>query len=572
MRGLGVSSGLCYARVLLFKAKPIVLTVDVKSVEEETKMFEDALMAVYEETEALKNKALCEAGKDMADIFDAHCTILQDEGMILPIKEAIHKGTNAANAVDQVLSDFIRIFEEMEDEYLSLRALDIKDIKERLLRKILHLENIDLSKLSEPTIIAGHDISPSTTAGMDIKNVAGMLMELGGKTSHTAILARTMEIPAIVGVEGLLESLHTGDMVGFDGSTGEIYTNLFGEQMKEFLQKQDDEKKRKAKLYKLVDKECVTKDGRKVNLYGNIGTAEDVMKVLEKGADGIGLFRSEFLYLSRNDLPSEQVQYNSYKKVLTAMGNKPVIVRTLDIGGDKEVPALGLKKEENPFLGLRAIRLCMDKKSIFKMQLRALLKASVFGDLHIMFPMISSLDELRWAKTVLNECKEELQNEGIAFKENIPVGIMVEIPSVAVMADMFAKECDFFSIGTNDLTQYTLAVDRGNESVASLYTNFHPAVIYLIKNTIEAAHRAGIPCGMCGEAAGNPKMLPLLIGLQLDEFSMTASMILETKELVKELAVAECKEVVAKAMNLETASQIEEMLENFIGKRRKKTC
>jgi phosphotransferase system enzyme I (PtsI) len=569
MRGLGVSKGLCYEKVVLYKEMPIVITDDVMSEEEENALFDEALQAVYEETVALREKALLEAGEDAAGIFDAHCTILKDDGMILPMKELIREGRNAAGAVDQVLSDYIRIFEEMEDEYLSLRALDIKDIKERLLRKILKLENINLSKLDGPTIIAGHDISPSTTAAMDIRNVAGILMELGGKTSHTAILARTLEIPAIVGIDGLLEELKDGDMVAFDGGTGEIFTSLAEDQIEELKLRQEAERLRKAELNKLINQDSITKDGYKVNLFGNIGNLEDVAKVLEKNADGIGLFRSEFLYLCRNDLPSEQLQFLSYKKVLQAMGDKPVIVRTLDIGGDKEVPALALKKEENPFLGLRAIRLCKEMTGMFKLQVRALLRASVYGNLHIMFPMISSIDELRWAKSVVWECREELQREGIAVKENIPIGIMVEIPSVAVMASFFAKECDFFSIGTNDLTQYTLAVDRGNDAVSDLYTNFHPGVIHLISNIIEAAHSAGIPCGMCGEAAGNPKMLPLLIGLQLDEFSMTASSILEVKELIKELSVEECKEAVKKAMNMETASQIENMLEEFIQKRRK---
>ncbi len=572
MRGLGVSNGLCYAKVLLYEEQPIIITDDAKNAEEESHIFKEALQVVYEETLALKEKALSEAGKDAADIFDAHCTILKDETMITPIKEIIRNGSSAVKAVDQVLSDLIRTFEEMDDEYLSLRALDIKDIKDRLLRKMLGLEGINLGKLSESTIIVAKDISPSMTAGMDVKNVAGMLMESGGKNSHASILARTLEIPAIVGVDGLFAKLSNGDMVAFDGETGEIYTNLSKDEVEAFKKKKKAETDRKAKLSQLVHEESLTKDGQKINLYCNIGTPDDVAKVLEKGADGIGLFRSEFLYLSRKDLPSEQMQYLSYKKVLNAMENKPVIVRTLDIGGDKEVPALGLKKEENPFMGLRAIRLCKEKKDLFMVQLRALLRASTAGNLHIMFPMISSLDELRWAKSMVAECREELQSEGIAVKENLPIGIMVEIPSVAIKADLFAKECDFFSIGTNDLTQYTLAVDRGNEAISSLYNHFNPAVISLIKMVIEAAHRSGIPCGMCGEAAANPEMLAFLMGLHLDEFSMTASALLEAKALARELSVKECEEVVTMVMNLETADQVEKILKDFIEKRRNKIC
>ncbi len=569
MRGFGASKGFCYAKVLLFQEKEIAITGQVKTVAEEMKMFEEALRKVYSETVTLREKTAKEAGEEAAEILDAHCTILMDEGMINPIKEAVSGGMSAAKAVEQILTEYIRAFEAMEDEYLSLRALDIKDIKNRIIRKILHCESTDLSNLPEPTIIAGHDITPSATAGMDVGHVAGLLMEMGGNTSHTAILARTLEIPAIVGVRGLMDNIKTGDTIAFDGSTGEIFTDLTEGQMAYFKSRQQEERIRKERLEKLAKRESLTKDGQKINLYGNIGSTEDVTRIMEKGADGIGLFRSEFLYLGRKDLPSEKTQFLAYKKVLETMKDKTVIVRTLDIGGDKEVPALGMKKEENPFLGLRAIRLCKQEKNIFKMQIRALLKASVYGNLHIMFPMISSLEELRWAKGMINECRKELADEGIAVKEKIPVGIMVEVPSVAVLADLFAPECDFFSIGTNDLTQYTLAVDRGNETVASLYNHFHPAVLYLIKNTIEAAHRAGIPCGMCGEAAGNIRMIPILIGLAIDELSMTASAILEAKDLLRELTVDECRQLGAAVMCEKTAEQIEKLTKEFIEKRRK---
>lgn len=572
MKGLGVSPGFGYAKALVLDERPIIIPEDKNSIEEESNAFEEALKHVYEETLALKDKALVEAGKDAADIFDAHCHMITDEGMNNGVREEISKGMSAAKAVDKILSEFIDIFENMENEYISLRALDIKDIRERLIRRILNIEIENISDLKEPVIIVANDITPSTTAALDFKNVEGLLMEYGGSTSHTAILARTLEIPAVVGVNDLMDNIHSGEYIAIAGDTGEVSKDMSDEELKIFLQNKKDYEERKAMLQKLSYKEAVTKDGKSVELYGNIRSPEDTEKVLEKGGNGIGLFRSEFLYLAGNQLPSEEDQYEAYKEVLELMGDRPVIIRTLDIGGDKDVPALNLKKEDNPFLGLRAIRLCRKNEEIFRTQIRALLRASIYGNLEIMFPMISSLDELRWSKEFLNKCKVELIEEGISVKENIPVGIMIEIPSTAVMADLFAKECDFFSIGTNDLTQYLLAVDRGNEEISYLYSNYHPALLHLIKKTIDGAHSAGIPCGMCGEAAGNLKLIPFLMGLGLDEFSMIAPSILEAKELIINLSQTECEELVEKVLSVSTAMEVEGILQQFSEKRREKIC
>ncbi|TCL60356.1 phosphoenolpyruvate--protein phosphotransferase [Kineothrix alysoides] len=563
MHGYGVSKGLCYAKVLVLNEEAIAFPVEIGSPAEEERKFMDAQAAVLEETIRLRDKTNETAGGNAADILDVHCSLLKDSGLIEPIKEEIAKQTGAALAVEKVMNRVIAQFEVMENEYFAQRALDMKDIKDNLICEILNIKKPDVSSLPEPTIIVGSDIPPSTTAGMDLKMVSGMLMELGGITSHTAILARTLDIPAVVGVSGLLTKVKTGDLIGFDGETGEIFLNLKENEIKSLKKKIEEQDEEKSRWNKFSGEPAVTSDGKKFDIFGNIGSPDDVEKVLERGGEGIGLFRSEFLYLSSKILPDEEKQYDAYKKVLEKMDGRPVIVRTLDIGGDKDVPALRLAKEANPFLGLRALRLCRRKEDVFHTQLRALLRASIYGNLKIMFPMISSMEELIWAKDKLRQCQEELQKEMVPFKEKIEIGIMVEIPAVAVMAECFAGECDFFSIGTNDLTQYSLAVDRGNETVADLYTYYHPAVIRLIKMAVDGAHKNNIICGMCGEAAGDPKMIPLLVGMGLDEYSMAAASIPEVKEWIGKLNTEKCKELVEQILRLSTAKEIEEMLRKF---------
>lgn len=563
MHGYGVSKGLCYAKVLVLNEEAIAFPVEIGSPAEEERKFLDAQAAVLEETIKLRDKTNETAGGNAADILDVHCSLLRDSGLIEPIKEEIANQTGAALAVEKVMNGVIAQFEAMENEYFAQRALDMKDIKDNLICKILNIKKPDVSSLPEPTIIVGSDIAPSTTAGMDLKMVSGMLMELGGTTSHTAILARTLDIPAVVGVNGLLAKVKTGDLIGFDGETGEIFLNLKENEIKSLKKKIEEQHEEKSRWNKFSGEPAITSDGKKFDIFGNIGSPDDVEKVLERGGEGIGLFRSEFLYLSSKILPDEEKQYDAYKKVLEKMDGRPVIVRTLDIGGDKDVPALRLAKEANPFLGLRALRLCRQKEDVFHTQLRALLRASIYGNLKIMFPMISSMEELSWAKEKLKQCQEELQEEQVPFKEKIEIGIMVEIPAVAVMAECFAGECDFFSIGTNDLSQYSLAVDRGNETVADLYTYYHPAVIRLIKMAIDGAHKNNIMCGMCGEAAGDPKMISLLMGMGLDEYSMAAASIPEVKEWIGKLNTEKCKELVEQILRLSTAKEIEEMLRKF---------
>lgn len=564
MKGLGVSKGFCYGKILVYEEKPIQLPMESKSPDEELEAFENAIACIYSETNQLKEKAGREAGDEAAAIFDAHCSIIMDESMRTSVSEAIHSGMNAAAAVGKVMDELLAIFAALEDEYMASRAADIKDIMLRIQRSILGIKTVDLSCLSEPVIIAARDLTPSVTASMDMDQVEGILLELGGNTSHTAILARTMEIPAITSVPGLMDIVHTGDEAAFNGQNGELYLSPTKTEIENILHLKEIEAVRKEQLKQLINVETSTLDGHCVDLWGNIGTPKDLEKVLQNGGEGIGLFRSEFLYLEASALPTETKQFISYKKVLKGMENRRVIIRTLDIGGDKDVPSLGLKKEENPFLGLRAIRLCKAKESLFKIQLRALLKASVYGNLAIMFPMITNLSELKWAKGMVEECKEELRAEGIPFADSIPLGMMIEVPAAAIMAEVFARECDFFSIGTNDLTQYVLAVDRGNETVAELYDSLHPAVIHLIKQTIDGAHKAGIPCGMCGEAAASPIMIPLLLGLELDEFSVTASALLDTKEHILRCSFKDCQELAKKALEQSRGCDIKDLVEEYL--------
>lgn len=563
MQGYGVSKGLCYAKILVVDEEPIVFPTKSGCPEEEEIKFRNAHTAVLAETVSLREKAGRTAGKNAADIIDVHCSLLEDDGLIQPILSEIERGTGAAMAVEQVMSGLIQQFEAMENPYFAQRALDIKDIKQNLVYAILNRKRADISSLSEPVIIAGRDITPSQTAAMDRRMVAGLLMESGGATSHTAILAKTLDIPAIVGVKGLLEKIKTGDMAGLDGETGEVFTDLTENEVAGLKKKTEEETKEKERINRLAGKKAVTSDGKSYEICGNIGTPEDVCQVLQKGGEGIGLFRSEFLYLSAAGLPDEETQLHAYQSVLQRMGEKPVVVRTLDIGGDKEVPSLGLKKEANPFLGLRAIRLCEKEQEVFRTQLRALLRASVYGNLKVMFPMISSMEELQFAKAQVKVCMEELAEKNIPFQEHIPLGMMVEIPAVAVMAEVFAGECDFFSIGTNDLTQYTLAVDRGNESVAERYSYYHPAVLKLMKAAIDGAHKNHILCGMCGEAAGDLNMIPVLIGMGLDEYSMAAASIPEAKDWIGKLDTVSCKQLADRVLSLKTASEVEQELKAY---------
>ena len=491
--------------------------------------------------------------------------IMQDPSLISETENAIKNSKyNAEYAVEVGFNNVIQIFENMDDEYMASRSRDILDIKDRVLGKLFKEETIDLSNLSPNTIIVATELTTSETAKLDFKNVSGIITELGGENSHTSIMARTHTIPAITKVEEATKIFKDGDSVAINGTSGEIYVNPTEEEKQKLLDLEKQLEKEKSELDKYRNQESVTKDGTKVKLYANIGLPADAEIAVNNTAEGVGLLRSEFLYMDSDEMPSEESQFEAYKKVAEIMKDKEAIIRTLDVGGDKDLKYLKLEKEANPFLGYRAIRLCLDNPTIFKTQLRAILRASAFGKLAIMFPMISSIEELKAAKEVLEECKQELDNENILYDKNIQVGIMIEIPSAALIADKLAQECDFFSIGTNDLIQYTVAVERGNEKISKLYTKYHPAVIKLIKKAIDGAHSANIICGMCGEAAGDPTFIPLLVGLGLDEFSMNSNNILRARRTINNLDKETCVKLSEEILQMASAEEVENKLKAFI--------
>ena len=563
LKGKGVSRGIELGNVIKIKKverKIEKKTVKNEQVEHELERLHKALNEVINETEIqLKNISGTES-----DIMQAYLMILQDPSLISETENAIKNDKyNAEYAVEVGFNSVVQIFQNMDDEYMASRAGDILDIKNRVLGKMLNEKTVDLSKLKPNTIIVATELTTSETAKLDFKNISGIITEIGGENSHTSIMARTHAIPAITGIENATSILKNDDNVAIDGTLGEIYVNPTEEEKQKLLTLQKQLEEEKLELEKYKNEETKTIDGTKVKLYANIGILKDVEVAIEKTAEGIGLFRSEFLYMDSDTMPTEESQFEVYKNVAEMMQGKEVIIRTLDIGGDKELKYLKLEKEANPFLGLRAIRLCLDNLPLFKTQLRAILRASAFGKIEIMFPMISSIEELRKAKKVLEECKKELDNENIEYNKNIKVGIMVEIPSAALIADKLAKECDFFSIGTNDLIQYTVAVERGNEKISRLYTKFHPSVIKLIKMAIDGAHSANIICGMCGEAAGDLFYIPLLIGLGLDEFSMNSNSLLNARKRINNLDKAECVKLSEEILQMSSAEEVEERLKEF---------
>ncbi len=561
IKGNGVSTGIGFGTVVVLRKenKQIEKNV-VENPGEEMKRFKEALSKVTDETEQIVEKA---SGTER-EIMNAYLMILQDPTLIAETGNAImNQNYNAEYAVEVGFNNVIQIFENMDDEYMAGRARDIADIKERILAKLSNIEIVDLSQLHPNTIIVATELTTSDTAKLNFKNVVGIITEVGGENSHTSIMARTHAIPAITKVKDATKIFNDGENVALNGATGEIYQNPTQEEREKLEKIEEHITKEKAELDKYKEEVTKTGDGYVVELVANIGTPSDVEIVLKNSAEGVGLFRSEFLYMDSENMPTEEEQFNAYKEVAEKMEGRPVIIRTLDIGGDKNLKYLQLEKEANPFLGYRAIRLCLDKTSIFKTQLKAILRASAFGNLSIMFPMISSIEELREAKKILEECKTELEQKDILYKKNIKVGIMIEIPSAALIASGLAKECDFFSIGTNDLIQYTVAVERGNEKISKLYTKFHPAVIKLIKSAIDGAHDAGIFCGMCGEAAGDELYIPLLIGLGLDEFSMNSNSILKARKKISELEKFDCKELADEILKMTSAEEVENRLKRF---------
>jgi phosphoenolpyruvate-protein phosphotransferase (PTS system enzyme I) len=560
LKGIAASSGIAIAKAYEMKEPDLSFeTKKVDNVAEEIERLKAALSTSQIELEKIRDKANEDLGSDKAAIFEAHLLVLNDPELISPIQDKMkNEQVNAEAALKAVADMFIMMFEQMDNEYMKERAADIRDVTNRVLANLLGVGVVNLSMISEEVIIIADDLTPSDTAQLNRKYVKGFTTNIGGRTSHSAIMARSMEIPAVVGTKTATSSIKNGDVVIVDGLKGEVHINPAAEVIEQYKAEQIRYEEQKAEWAKLVNESTVSADGHHVELAANIGTPNDLEGVISNGAEGVGLYRTEFLYMGRNELPSEEEQFESYKAVLEGMKGKPVVVRTLDIGGDKELPYLELPHEMNPFLGFRAIRLCLEEQDLFRTQLRALLRASVYGNLKIMFPMIATLDEFRAAKAILTEEKETLVANGTAVSENIELGIMVEIPSTAILADQFAKEVDFFSIGTNDLIQYTMAADRMNERVSYLYQPYNPAILRLVKMVIDAAHREGKWAGMCGEMAGDENAIPLLLGLGLDEFSMSATSILKARSQILRLTKQEMKELADKALQMSTVGEVME--------------
>ena len=558
MQGKGVSSGIGLGKVLILKNEEFKIQKNViTNVQREIEIFENALNG---EINDIKNLLKTINGTEK-DIMQAYLAIMQDETIKQEVINVIkNEECNAEYGVEAGFDKILKMFGEIDDDYIKTRGSDIIDMKEKIIAKILGKEKIDFSKLDKNTIIVAKELRTSDTAKLDLKNISGIITEMGGINSHMSIMARNHEIPAIVGVKNLIENIHNNDFVAINGDTGEIVINptreecIKLEEMKKGIELEKDE------LEKYKYKETITQDGHQLKIFANIGIFQDVELAIENSAEGVGLFRTEFIYMNSNKCPTEDEQFNLYKKVAEKMQGKKVIIRTLDIGGDKNIKYMDLPKEENPFLGYRAIRVCLDNIELFKTQLRAILKASAYGNLAIMLPMISSVEELRRAKKVMNEVKIELKDKNIAFDENIKIGIMIEIPSAALMAESLAKECDFFSIGTNDLIQYTVAVERGNEKIEKLYSKYNPAVIKLIKYAIDGAHKNSIHCGICGEAASRPAFIPLLIGLGIDELSMNSNKILNSRMQVRNLNFEDCKKLAEETLKINSTDKVESFL------------
>ncbi|MGY3714273.1 phosphoenolpyruvate--protein phosphotransferase [Sutcliffiella cohnii] len=562
IQGIAASSGIAIAKAYRLEAPELhVEKREVTAIEEEIKRFDQAVEISKQELEKIKEHALKELGEDKAEIFAAHLLVLSDPELINPIKDKVTtEKVNAEFALDETAKMFISMFESMDNEYMKERAADIRDVTKRVLAHLLGVTISNPSLISEEVIVIAEDLTPSDTAQLNRQFVKGFTTDIGGRTSHSAIMARSLEIPAVVGTKNITSTVQNDTMLIVDGLDGVVIIDPTPEQVEEYKEKQQKYEQQKQEWAKLVSEKTVTADGHHVELAANIGTPEDVAGVLKNGGEAVGLYRTEFLYMGRTELPSEEEQYTAYKEVLERMEGKPVVVRTLDIGGDKELPYLHLPKEMNPFLGYRAIRLCLEEQDIFRTQLRALLRASVHGNLKIMFPMIATVEEFRQAKAILLEEKEKLVTENVQVAESFEIGMMVEIPSTAVMADVFAKEVDFFSIGTNDLIQYTMAADRMNERVSYLYQPYNPAILRLIDNVIQAAHKEGKWAGMCGEMAGDSIAIPILLGLGLDEFSMSATSILPARTQLKGLSKEEAAQLREQILSLSTEAEVEALV------------
>lgn len=567
IKGIAASDGVAIAKAYLLVEPDLTFDKNEKvtDVEGEVAKFNSAIEASKVELTKIRNNAEVQLGADKAAIFDAHLLVLDDPELIQPIQDKIkNENTNAATALTDVTTQFVTIFESMDNEYMKERAADIRDVSKRVLSHILGVELPNPSMIDESVVIVGNDLTPSDTAQLNKEFVQGFATNIGGRTSHSAIMSRSLEIPAIVGTKSITQEVKQGDMIIVDGLNGDVIINPTEDELIAYQDKRERYFADKKELQKLRDADTVTVDGVHAELAANIGTPNDLSGVIENGAQGIGLYRTEFLYMGRDQMPTEEEQFEAYKEVLEAMDGKRVVVRTLDIGGDKELSYLNLPEEMNPFLGYRAIRLCLAQQDIFRPQLRALLRASVYGKLNIMFPMVATINEFREAKAILLEEKENLKNEGHVVSDDIELGIMVEIPATAALADVFAKEVDFFSIGTNDLIQYTLAADRMSERVSYLYQPYNPSILRLVKQVIEASHKEGKWTGMCGEMAGDETAIPLLLGLGLDEFSMSATSILKARRQINGLSKNEMTELANRAVDCATQEEVIELVNNYV--------
>ena len=566
-KGTSASSGIGIGKaVIVEEAELVIKRENVSDVEAELGRFKGALEQSVKDTEVLAADLATRVGEKEAEILQGHIMLLSDPMLTGEIENSIkNDGINSEFAIETVCNMYADMFASMGDELMQQRATDMRDIKTRMQKLLLGVRSVDIASLPAGSVIVAKDLTPSMTAGINPANVTGIVTELGGRTSHSAILARALEIPAVVAVENLMEQVKDGDDLVLDGSTGEVMVNPDAAVRAEYETKRDVFLKEKKELEQYIGKPSVTRDGVQVEIVANIGKPEDAEKVLQYDGEGVGLFRTEFLFMDRTSMPTEEEQFEAYKKVAIAMNGKPVIIRTLDIGGDKEIPYMGLEKDENPFLGYRAIRFCLDRKEdIYKPQLRALLRASAFGNIRIMVPLVTCIEEYREARGLVEELKAELDEAGIAYKKDIQVGIMVETAAASLIADIFAREVDFFSIGTNDLTQYTMSVDRGNKKVSYLYSTFNPAVLRSIRHIIACGREAGIMVGMCGEAARDPMMIPLLLAFGLNEFSMSASAILRARKMVTEYSVQELQAVADKAMSFATTAEVEQYMKEFV--------
>ena len=561
-KGIAGSEGIGIGKVVIIEDHDITIeTKHVPETDSEIARLQEAIEKFVEITNKMADKMDETVGKKDADILRGHIQMLQDPMIEEQISSLIvAEKITAEMAVDQVLEQTAEMFSQIPDELLQQRATDFRDIKARMIKLLMGIEDVDISQVPAGTVLVAKDLTPSMTAGIKPENIEGILTEMGGKTSHSAILARAMEIPAVLSIEGICDIVKNGDTVVLDGTSGEALVNPEEDVVKEFEDKREQFAKDKALLKAYAGKPSVTKDGTKVELVCNIGKPEDAKKAVECDGEGIGLFRTEFLFMDRDSIPTEDEQFEAYKAVAETMKGKPVIIRTLDIGGDKDVPYLGLEKEENPFLGFRAIRFCLQRQDIYKTQLKALVKASAYGKIKIMVPLVTGVDELRQVKTMVADIMKEFDEKDVPYNKNIEIGVMMETPAACMMADALAKEAAFFSIGTNDLTGYTMAVDRGNAKVAYLYSTYNPAVLRAIKRIIECGRKEGIMVGMCGEAAADPKLIPLLLAFGLDEFSVSATSVLKTRKTISDCDVAACKKLAEKVMQCITEEEVLKLL------------